>query len=392
MSDRMEVVAELRHLRYNTAIYRIKQCHAVAADYLRRYGIVLVDDVKIGYCNVVNKDMKRAELEDSLESILKDAGREHSRIKSPLKTEDPQPVEKPLFCCIPKYKQDDEQTIYDVVRQECIRNDIPNELQMMVFMIVIEYIRNDKCKPIILTGNSGIGKTYIAQVIANVLGLRFYKISSPGATTGYGLIGDCKNYKAGRHGEIAQAQIITGTTNPVILIDEIDKADIKGASGVHRIEDELLSCLDGTRMIHDNFLEKDVDTSKMIFILTANEDIRLSPWLKDRCTIVEFPDPDVARITSIAHKILTRISNNSLYTGRLTCDEGALEKTISTMRAKGIVSLRQYEALLEDAATSCLHAFLAKEIDKLHIDARILEAVYERIISSMGIRTFGFAT
>ena len=242
--------------------------------------------------------------------------------------------------------------LYEAVKKACIRNDVPALLTPRIAMSAISYIKTGRCQPILLVGNAGTGKTFFAKILSEVLGLGFFKISGPGATTGRGLTGDAESFKSARYGEIVNAMLSTHSTNPVILIDEIDKSG-KGDK-YHCLGDELLSCLDGTHVIHDNNLEKDIDTSSIPFVLTANVLERIPPWLIDRCMVIEFPDPDIERILSILEKQIEQLKTNPMYKGKLAVDRKAMRFAVQAIRAGGVVSLRQYNIVLENA---CLEAF-----------------------------------
>ena len=253
---------------------------------------------------------------------------------------------------IPSSASLSDKELYRRIKDACIKRDIPLELSSRIVMSVISYIRSGSCQPILLVGKAGTGKTYFAQVLADVMGLEFFKISGPGAASGRGLTGDSGAYKSPRFGEIANAMIRTGTPNPVILIDEIDKSSQKDK--FHCLGDELLSCLDGSRTIYDNFLEKHLDTSSIPFVLTANVKELIPEWLIDRCMLIDFPDPDTARISSILEKHIAELRKEKLYEGRLVISRTALKSVVETMRGRGIVSLRQYTRMLDSA---CLEAF-----------------------------------
>lgn len=273
------------------------------------------------------------------------------------------------------------------VRQLCAENDLPRELEFYILSAVVEYINEGTIMPILLEGDPGIGKTFFGKVFADILGLEYYKISAPGAATGRGLIGDSPSYKESRYGEIVNAMLTANATNPVILIDEIDKC-VPGSN--HSISDELLSCLDRTRVIRDQNLEIEISTANIPFILTANELKNVPLWLKDRCVIVEFPKPDVDRITSIVTKQFVILKDNDLYRGRININEDDLNKIISSMRSKGIVSLRQYVSLIENAAKAAYFEMLEKDSAKAVIDERILNQALARSGGPAKERKIGF--
>lgn len=283
-----------------------------------------------------------------------------------------------------------EKELYKRVKKLCFKYDIPEELEFCLLTSVAEYLREGTVKPILLVGKPGIGKTYFGKVFAEIIGLYYYKISAPGSSGGRGLTGDSPTFKAARFGEIVNAQLEANATNPVILVDEVDKCMM--AASHHTLNDELLSCLDRTRVIHDHFLELDVSTSQIPFILTANEIRRVPAWLKDRCITVEFPDPSEARITSIVMKEFNILKKNALYCNRISMDKDAFMNAVTKMRGRDIVSLRQYENVMDNAAKVAYIEMLEKNRKTMTISDRHFTKVMQLLGTHTTEHRIGFRT
>ena len=140
--------------------------------------------------------------------------------------------------------------------------------------------------PIIcLIGSPGVGKSTIARAIAKALKREFYKISVGGLNDSSELTGHRRTYLGAAPGKIMEALIKCGTNNPVILIDEVDKMvkDYKGDPA-----SVLLDILDSNqnKEFIDNYIEESFDLSKVLFILTANDEDAIPIVLRDRLEII----------------------------------------------------------------------------------------------------------
>lgn len=171
---------------------------------------------------------------------------------------------------------------------------------------ITEYVaakkRNPELKsPIIcLVGPPGVGKTSFAMGVAEALGKEFYKISVGGLNDSAELVGHRKTYIGASPGRIISGIRKCGTSNPILLIDEVDKLvkDYKGDPA-----SSLLDILDPeqNKMFVDNYIEEPFDLSKVLFILTANDEANIPSALADRLEIInlssytEFQKIDIAK-------------------------------------------------------------------------------------------------
>lgn len=195
---------------------------------------------------------------------------------------------------------------------------------------VIEYLAikqkaNDLKSPIIcLVGPPGVGKTSFAYSIAQAINRNFSKISLGGISDEAEIIGHRKTYIGASPGRIISALKKSGSINPVILIDEIDKIskDYKGDPA-----SALLSVLDPeqNKFFSDNYIEEEIDLSRVIFLATANYVEQIPEVLKDRLEIINIEGYTEYEKVDIAKKhLLPNICQNHGITDEVSFSNKAI--------------------------------------------------------------------
>ena len=172
--------------------------------------------------------------------------------------------------------------------------------RIIEYLAVKQMSNNKKGTVICLVGPPGVGKTSLVSSIAKAINRKFVKISVNGIKDEAEIMGHRKTYVGAMPGRIISSIKKAGSSNPLILIDEIDKM---GNDSHFDATTTLLNILDNeqNKYFSDNYIEEEYDLSNVMFILTANYLEDISEPLKDRLEIInlsgytEFEKLDIAK-------------------------------------------------------------------------------------------------
>ena len=156
--------------------------------------------------------------------------------------------------------------------------------------------------PILLLGDPGVGKTHFGKKLADTVGTEFEFISMNALSAGFVITGSSATWKGAKCGKVAERLVRGHYANPVVLLDEVEKATGSSQSDPMAALYQLLEP-ETSRNFRDEFIDVEIDASQIFWIMTANSTDGIPSPLLNRMAVYEIPAPTPEQAAHIAQRI-----------------------------------------------------------------------------------------
>ena len=297
---------------------------------------------------------------------------------------------------------------FDLNRAEKILNrdhfGLEKVKQRIIEHLAVLKLRNDMKSPILcLVGPPGVGKTSLGKSIAESIGRKYVRMSLGGLRDEAEIRGHRRTYIGAMPGRIIQNIKKSNTSNPVFVLDEIDKLSSSSNGDPSSAMLEVLDPEQNTSF-YDNYLESGYDLSKVMFIATANTISSIQPALVDRMEIIHVSGYTVEEKVQIGLKFLLpkQLNENGLEKKHVKISKSIMQQIVmGYTRESGVRGLEKqigkvvrHYATLEAKETPRAASLEISELEKILGPAKLLNDVYENnsipgIVTGLAWTKFG---
>jgi len=244
--------------------------------------------------------------------------------------------------------------------------------RILQFLAVRINTKKSGASIVCLSGPPGVGKTSVAKSIARATGREYVRMSLGGVKDESEIRGHRRTYVGAMWGRILNAMKDAGTTNPLMLLDEVDKLGVSFNGDPSAALLEVLDPEQNNTFV-DHYLDMPYDLSDVLFICTANDITKIPGPLKDRMEIIEIPGYMPEEKKNIAKKYLVpkQLEQNGLKKSQLSISPKAIEKIIdSYTREAGV---RQLERKIGTVCRKAVMEILKGKSEKVSVTERNIE-------------------
>ena len=225
---------------------------------------------------------------------------------------------------------------------------------------------------ICLAGPPGVGKTSIAKSIARATGRKYVRMSLGGVRDEAEIRGHRRTYVGAMWGRILNAMKEAGTTNPLMLLDEVDKLGVSYNGDPSSALLEVLDPQQNSTFV-DHYLDMQYDLSDVLFICTANDIGKIPGPLKDRMEIIQIAGylPDEKKNIAVKYLYPKELKEAGLEKSQLSISEHAIEKIINSYTREA--GVRQLERTIGTLCRKAVVEILSGKTKKVTVTERNIE-------------------
>lgn len=225
---------------------------------------------------------------------------------------------------------------------------------------------------ICLAGPPGVGKTSIAKSIARATGRKYVRMSLGGVRDEAEIRGHRRTYVGAMWGRILNAMKEAGSTNPLMLLDEVDKLGVSYNGDPSSALLEVLDPQQNSTFV-DHYLDMQYDLSDVLFICTANDIGKIPGPLKDRMEIIQIAGylPDEKKNIAVKYLYPKELKEAGLEKSQLSISEHAIEKIINSYTREA--GVRQLERTIGTLCRKAVVEILSGKTKKVTVTERNIE-------------------